>query len=175
MNKMFSDMVKTHIFTGTAASQISGNNQGFIFSPSTLQNQGPSFDIAAGESVYIIPIQPAGHGPFCIYQSVLKNSNLKTYFKCPRVLILRLCNKWLTKSIKIMHNCSLDVILASSGIEHSYGTISYDEFNELMTKHKYDDDDNDDDDDEDDDDNDDKEPIKSTRSCSCSCSCPCKK
>ena len=146
-------------FTATPAIQLSGNNQNFIYAPSNLHYVGRSFDINAGEQFIIIPYQPADHGPWKIYHSIVVDSELKTFVKNPKIFCIRISNKWMTKSIKLTKNTCLDTLLGNPGIEHSYGTITFDDLIQINE--------NDDVDDDDDDDDDDSKRSKIT------CVCPC--
>ena len=147
-------MVQHLFFTATEATAPAGTNQGFVYAPATLQNQSYNFDLMAGESILVVPQQPAGHGPWKIYQSTLVNGDLKTFLKSPKVFVLKLTNKWITKSIRIGRFCFLDAILAHPGIAHTYGTMPFDDLTEI----------NDTNDDEEDDD---EKPAPDACVCTC--------
>jgi len=57
---------------------------GYMYAPNTLHYQGPPFDIKAGESLFVFPLQPARCGPWKVYQSVLKDDVLKNLCKNPQ-------------------------------------------------------------------------------------------
>jgi hypothetical protein len=145
-------MVRQMCFHATDATQLGGSNQGYVYSPNTLHHTGPSFEIKAGESLVIVPYQPAGKGPWNVFQSALVDSDLKIFTKNPRVFCIKINNKWMTKSIRVNRFCSLDDLLCNQGIEHILSSLSYDDLTEMT-------------DDEEDEDND-KVVNKS-------CACPC--
>jgi hypothetical protein len=134
-------------FTSTEACHVSGTNTGWVYSPNTLEYPGPAFDIKAGESLMIVPNQPAGNGPWKIYRSVLVNSELKTFIKTPKAFCLTIVNKWLTKNVRINNLCRLETLLCNPGIAHFYSSLSFDDLTD-MNNEKVDDDDDDDDDDD---------------------------
>jgi hypothetical protein len=153
-------MVRKCPFTATPSIQMSGNNQGYIYSPSTLQYLGPAFDLAAGEELTIVPYQPADQGPWKIYRSLLVDSDLKTMTKKPKVFILIIRNRWLTRSIRVNRYTTLDTILCNQGIEHCYSTLSFDDLLDINISDDEDVDNNDDDDD-------------TTKKSTAHCVCPC--
>ena len=150
-------MVRHIGFTATDAIQLSGNNMGYMYAPNTLHYRGPSFDLKAGESLIVVPFQPAGCGPWKVYQSVLKDDVLKTFVKNPKVMCISIKNNWLTKSVRVNRFCGLDSLLCSAGIEHIFQSVSFDDLTEMT--------DDDEEEDNDDDDDGNASPIP--------CMCPC--
>ena len=126
-------MVKQINFTSTDASQVAGNNNGFIYSPHTVHHTGLPFDIKAGEALIIVPFQPAGNGPWKVCQSVLVNSSFKTFIKRPKVLCIQIQNKWISKSIHVRRFCTLQALLSNQGIGHNYSTITFDDLKDSQT------------------------------------------
>ena len=136
---------------------MAGNSQGYIYSPHTLHYQGLALEIKAGETFIILPYQPMGLGPWKIYTTVLVNEELKTRVKNPKVFCIRITNKWLTKIIKLPRYTSLESLLATTGIEHKYTTMTFDDINTING------------DDDDDDVNDDCTPPNPPACCECAC------
>jgi hypothetical protein len=120
-------------FLASEEATIAGNSQGYIYSPHNLYYPGPSMEITAGESFIIVPYQPLGVGPWTIFPSIYINGDLKIRKKRKKILAIHITNRWLTKAIKLPHNTNLETLLATTGLEHYYTTLTAEDLNELNT------------------------------------------
>jgi hypothetical protein len=127
-------------FLASTEATIAGNSQGYIYSPHNLHYPGPSMEIKAGESFIIVPYQPLGVGPWTIFPSILINGELKIRKKRKKVLAIHITNRWLTKAIKLPHDTNLETLLATTGLEHYYTTLTLDDLEEINTNTVYTDD-----------------------------------
>jgi hypothetical protein len=147
-------------FYSTSDVVSNGDNMGTIFNPNFLTYTGEDCQLAAGQSVLIIPLQEDKVTPWKTYKSTLFDNRFVRN-KNARNLCFVLTNKWVFRTIPIARGTMLNVLLAQPGIHHTMGYMSAYNFNRLKKEEPdyinepvFDDDD-----DDDDDNNDDEQPT----------------
>lgn len=101
----------------------SGDNNGYIYNPTSLIYLGETFSVLSGEAIMIIPLQPDQHGPWKQYRTSFENGR---FLRCKdkEVMSIMIENRFPKQVVQITKGNSLAVFLNQWGIKHKMTFVS---------------------------------------------------
>jgi hypothetical protein len=106
-----------------AANYTSGDNCGYIYSSSTVENSADDFLLKAGESVLVVPRQPEDYGPWPVFPMEFFNGSIWKKANSMGFMCVLVTNRWSHKVIHVRANMLLSELLVYPGIGHVTGFV----------------------------------------------------
>ena len=106
-----------------AANYTSGDNCGYIYSSSTVENSADDFFLKAGDSVLVVPRQPEDYGPWPVFPMEFFNGSIWKKANSMGYMCVLVTNRWSHKVIHIRANMLLSELLGYPGIGHVTGYV----------------------------------------------------